>query len=85
MIITIYYIDKNWNLISRLIEMKIIQDTKSAKYFLKIFNTILQLLNIENKVYSYIFFLYFFLLTYLSLNNYLVLILLLLDSQRIKP
>ena len=84
MIITIYYIDKNWNLISRLIEMKIIQDTKSAKYFLKIFNTILQLLNIENKVYSYIFFLYFFLLTYLSLNNYLVLILLLLDSQRIK-
>ena len=60
MIITIHYINKNWELISRLIDMKLFIETHNATYFTKILNEILKSFEIKNKVHSYVFFFLFF-------------------------
>ena len=61
MAVTIHYIDKDWNLISRLIGMKHIDDSKNAQYLYDIFDHTLRSFDVHNKVQTYvIFYIYFF-------------------------
>ena len=62
MAITIHYINKDWELISRFIGMELLTEVHDAKYLTKILDGVLKSFNIEDKVYSYVFFFsYFFL------------------------
>ena len=62
MAITIHYIDKNWNLIFKLIDMKLFTKIHNAVYLAEILNGVLKSFEIADKVHTYvfIFFLFFF-------------------------
>ena len=60
MAITIHYIDKNWNLISRLIDMKLFTEIHNAAYLAEILNGVLKSFEIADKVHTYVFIFYFF-------------------------
>ena len=48
--ITIHYINNNWKIVSKLIEMKDLQEKHSAEYLLKVLNLILINFEIEDKL-----------------------------------
>ena len=50
MIIIIHYINKDWKLISRLIDMELLEEPHNAEYLLKVLDHILKSLGVENKV-----------------------------------
>ena len=50
MAVTIHYIDKDWKLISRLVGIESIDDTKNAQYLLDIFNHTLRSFDLQDKV-----------------------------------
>ena len=60
MTITIHYIDKDWNLIFKLIDMKLLTKIHNAAYLTKVLNDVLKFFKISNKVHTYVFFFYFF-------------------------
>ena len=60
MVITIHYIDKNWNLIFRLINMKLLTKIHNAAYLAEILNGVLKSFEIADKVHTYVFISYFF-------------------------
>ena len=60
MTITIYYIDKDWNLISKLIGMELFTEIHNAAYLAEVLNDVLKFFKISNKVHTYVFFFYFF-------------------------
>ena len=59
MVITIHYIDKNWNLIFRLINMKLLTKIHNAAYLAEILNGVLKSFEIADKVHTYVFISYF--------------------------
>jgi len=52
MAITIHYVNKDWKLISRLLEIAPIDDRKEATYLLGILNETLATYSIEDKILS---------------------------------
>ena len=50
MAITIYYVNKDWKLISRLIGMELLEKPYSADYLLEVLNRVLTYFDIENKI-----------------------------------
>ena len=59
MTITIYYIDKDWNLISKLIDIKLLTKIHNAAYLAKVLNDLLKSFGIADKVHTYVFIFYF--------------------------
>ena len=57
--ITIHYIDKDWNLISRLIDMKLFMKIHNAVYLAEVLNDVLKSFEISDKVHTYVFYFYF--------------------------
>ena len=71
MAITIHYIDKDWNLISRLIDMKLLTEIHNAAYLAEILNGVLKSFGISDKVQTYVFIFYFyFFFVFLKMINY---------------
>ena len=60
MAITIHYIDKNLNLISRLIDMKLLTKLHNVAYLAEILDGVLKSFEIANKVHTYVFISYFY-------------------------
>jgi len=62
MAITIHYVNKDWELVSRLLEIAPIDDRKEATYLLGILNESLATWGIEDKILSLVF---YFLISFL--------------------
>ena len=59
--ITIHYINKDWKLISRLIDMELLEEPYTAEYLARVLDYVLKSIGIEDKIQSYVFiFLNFF-------------------------
>ncbi len=58
MAITIHYMNKDWELISRLLEIAPIDDRKEATYLLGILNESLATWGIEDKILSLVFYIF---------------------------
>ena len=59
MTITIHYIDKDWNLIFRLIDMELFMEIHNAAYLAEILNGVLKSFEISDKIHTYVFIFYF--------------------------
>ena len=68
MTIIIHYIDKNWNLIFKLINMKLFMKIHNAVYFIEILNNILKSFKISyTRTYLFLIFFSFY---FLKMINY---------------
>ena len=59
MMIIIHYIDKDWNLIFRLIDMKLLTEIHNVVYLTEVLNDVLKSFEIADKVHTYVFIFYF--------------------------
>lgn len=71
MAITIYYINKNWELISRLINMELLIEIHDAIYLRKVLDRVLKSFELEDKIQTYVlYFIIFYIFDFLKIINY---------------
>ena len=72
MTITIYYIDKKWNWISKLVDIKLFTKIYNAVYLAEILNDIIKSFENTDKIHTYVFISYFFFFFFFFFLNSLI-------------